>query len=68
MHGKKGNSEEIKMPENFKKQLRDLFIEQYTAVLLVCDDNGKISTAYTCPNARGGTFSLSSDITLNGRY
>lgn len=60
----KGNSEEIKMPENFKKQLRDLFIEQYTAVLLVCDDNGKISTAYTCPNARGGTFSLSSNHNL----
>lgn len=53
-----------KMPEEYNKRLRNLFIEQYSAVLLVCDEKGRISTAYTAPNSRGGTFSLSSGNTL----
>lgn len=50
---------EVNMPESYNKRLRDLFIRQYTAVLLICDEKGNIETAYSVTNARGGSFSVS---------
>ena len=44
----------IDMPEEYNERLRKLFAEQYTAVLLVCDEGAVINKAYSAANARAG--------------
>ncbi len=53
--------DDITAPESYNKRLRDLLIERYTAVLLVCDNNGAVEIAYSAPNARAGSFSVTSN-------
>lgn len=51
-------SDNNRMPDDYYKRLKDLFAEQYSAVLLICDDSSVVTKVHSVKNARAGTLGL----------
>lgn len=49
----------VKMPDEYDDRLNTLFQTQYTAALLVCDNNAVLTKAYSVENARCGELKIS---------